>query len=191
MLPLLWIAAVACHSAPVAPRTAAPLLALDDAAISARVRPRLGPGQVLAHAVLSGQLGAENTALLVITEHAADGLQAQVFPLEGPPQALPIALSPPPWRAGPAVSADVDGDGRFELALMFEDRGDRLPASALAHPSAPSRPPMVGEPAQGTFRTVVLRVDAAGRWSRDAALEAKVAGLAGPLPVQKALLGVD
>jgi hypothetical protein len=47
----------------------------------------------------------------------------------------------------------------------------------------------VGEPAQGTFRTVVLRADAAGAWHRDTALEAKVVGLAGPLPVQRALLG--
>lgn len=189
MLFWLWFAALGCQT-PVPPAAAAIVLRpLDDAAVAARVRPGLEAGEVIASAVYEGRLGDENNALLIITDKAGRGLAARVQPAGGPARPLPIDLSPPPWRPGPALAVDVDGDGRTELALMFEDRGERRPGAALARPERPSRPPLVGEPAAGSYRTLVLRADAQGTWARDAALEAKVQGLAGPLPVQRALLG--
>ena len=189
MLLWLWLVALGCTGGPPTVGAPLPVRPLDDAALRARVRPGLEAGEVLASAVLEGHIGDENNALLIITDKPGRGLAARVQPASGPARPLPLDLQPPPWRAGPALALDVDGDGRSELALMFEDEGERRPGAALAHPDRPSRPPLVGEPAQGTFRTVVLRADAAGAWHRDAALEAKVVGLAGPLPVQRALLG--
>jgi hypothetical protein len=184
-LPLLLLA-LACGGGP--PPQAAPLRLLSDAESVALVRPALAPGEVLARTPAAGRMGSAAAATLVVTEQAGGRWSARLLRGDGGPTALPVDLAPPPWRAGPALSLDVDGDAIYELVLMFEDRGERRPASSLARPGGKSLPPLVGEPATGSFRTVVWR-EAAGAWARDPALEAKVAGLAGPLPVQQALLG--
>jgi hypothetical protein len=184
-LPLLLLA-LACGAAP-APQ-AAPLRLLSDAESAEVVRPALAPAEVLARTPAAGRMGSADAATLVVTERAGGAWGARLLRADGGPSELPLALDPPPWRAGPALSLDVDGDQIYELVVMFEDRSERRPASSLARPGGKALPPLVGEPATGSFRTVVWR-EAAGAWARDPALEAKVAGLAGPLPVQQALLG--
>ncbi len=184
-LPLLLLA-WACGGDP-APQ-AAPLRLLSDAESAAQVRPALAPGEVLARTPAAGRMGSAAAATLLVTERAGGVWAARLLRADGGPADLPLALDPPPWRAGPALSLDVDRDQIYELVVMFEDRSERRPASSLARPGGKALPPLVGEPATGRFRTVVWR-ESAGAWARDPALEAKVADLAGPLPVQQALLG--
>lgn len=168
--PLLALGLLACSSGPAPDRT---LRVVPDDIVTAKVRPLLPEGAVLARSVVQGDVGLGPDSLLVTWADreprafhvgVVDGGALHRFPdLHG---------ADAPERVGAVMLVQADGDPAGEVVVLL-DRGDKRPDRLLAT-------------AAQQFESVVVD-HAEGGFVRVADWEAAVAGQSQPNEIRRLL----